>query len=31
MLDNIGAAVGELPDEATQRRMVELVEALPAG
>ena len=31
MLDNIGAAVGELPDEATRRRMVELVEALPSA
>ncbi len=31
MLDNLGAAVGELPDEATQRRMEALVEALPFG
>jgi len=31
MLDNIGAAIGELPDEATRRRMVELVEALPSA
>lgn len=31
MLDNLGAAVGELPDEATRRRMVELVEALPSA
>jgi aryl-alcohol dehydrogenase-like predicted oxidoreductase len=30
MLDNMGAAVGELPDEAMQRRMVELVESLPS-
>ncbi len=30
MLDNLGAAVGELPDEATCRRMVEVVEALPS-
>jgi aryl-alcohol dehydrogenase-like predicted oxidoreductase len=31
MLDNIGGAVGRLPDEAMQRRMVEYVDALPAG
>ncbi len=31
MLDNLGAAVGELPDEATQRRMEALVESLPFG
>ena len=31
MLDNIGAAVGELPDAALQRRMVELVESLPSA
>lgn len=31
MLDNIAAALGELPDEATRRRMVALVEALPAA
>lgn len=31
MLDDLGAAVGELPDEATQRRMVEFVEALPSA
>lgn len=29
MLDNLGAGMGELPDEATRRRMVELVESLP--
>ncbi len=29
MLDNLGAAVGELPDEAMQRRMEALVESLP--
>lgn len=29
MLDNIGGAVGRLPDEAMQRRMIEYVEALP--
>lgn len=31
MLDNLGAAVGELPDEAMQRRMEELVESLPSA
>ena len=31
MLDNIGAAFGELPDEATRRRMAEYVDALPAA
>jgi len=31
MLDNIAAALGALPDEATRRRMVALVEALPAA
>lgn len=31
MLDNIGAAYGELPDQATQRRMAELVESLPTA
>jgi aryl-alcohol dehydrogenase-like predicted oxidoreductase len=31
MLDNIGAAFGELPDEATQRRMAEFVDALPSA
>ena len=31
MLDNIGAAYGELPDEATQRRMAEYVDGLPAA
>jgi aryl-alcohol dehydrogenase-like predicted oxidoreductase len=29
MIDNLGAARGVLPDEATRRRMVEVVEALP--
>lgn len=29
MLDNLGAGMGALPDEATRRRMVELVESLP--
>jgi aryl-alcohol dehydrogenase-like predicted oxidoreductase len=31
MLDNIGAAFGELPDEATRRRMAEYVDALPSA
>lgn len=31
MLDNLGAAIGELPDEATQKRMKELVAALPSA
>lgn len=31
MLDNIGGAVGRLPDEAMQRRMIEYVEALPSA
>jgi len=30
MLDNVGAAYGELPDEATQQRMIELVDSLPS-
>ena len=29
MADNMGAAFGTLPDEATRKRMIELVEALP--
>ena len=31
MLDNMGAAVGDLPNEAMQRRMVKLVESLPSA
>jgi aryl-alcohol dehydrogenase-like predicted oxidoreductase len=31
MLDNIGAAYGELPDEATRQRMAEYVDALPSA
>jgi len=31
MLDNIGAAYGELPDEATRRKMEGLVKSLPAA
>jgi aryl-alcohol dehydrogenase-like predicted oxidoreductase len=31
MLDNIGAAYGELPDETTRRKMEALVESLPAA
>ncbi len=29
MLDNLGAAMGEFPDQATRRRMIEVVDALP--
>jgi len=31
MLDNLGAAVGELPDSAMQKRMAEYVDALPSA
>jgi aryl-alcohol dehydrogenase-like predicted oxidoreductase len=31
MLDNIGAAYGELPGEATRKKMAALIEALPGG
>ena len=31
MLDNLGAAYGELPDEATRRRMERVVDALPSA
>ncbi|MGE0555363.1 MAG: aldo/keto reductase, partial [Gemmatimonadales bacterium] len=31
MLDNIGGGIGRLPDEATRKRMAELVDALPAA
>ena len=31
MLDNIGAAYGELPDEATRKKMEELIAALPSA
>ena len=31
MADNIGGGIGLLPDEAARRRMIELVEALPAA
>lgn len=31
MLDNIGGAVGWLPDEAMQQRMIEFVDGLPMG
>ena len=31
MTDNLGAAMGRLPDEATRRRMAEFVDALPAA
>jgi aryl-alcohol dehydrogenase-like predicted oxidoreductase len=31
MLDNLGAAYGELPDEATRRRMEQVIDALPSA
>ncbi len=31
MLDNLGGGIGRLPDEAARRRMVQFVDALPAG
>ena len=31
MLDNIGAAYGDLPDEATRRKMEELIDGLPSA
>ena len=31
MVDNMAAAHGRLPDDAERRRMIELIEALPAG
>jgi aryl-alcohol dehydrogenase-like predicted oxidoreductase len=31
MIDNLGGGVGELPDEATRRRMAEVVDALPSS
>jgi aryl-alcohol dehydrogenase-like predicted oxidoreductase len=31
MIDNMGAAYGELPDAAMQKRMAEFVDALPAA
>jgi len=31
MLDNIGAAVGDLPDKAMQKRMAEYIDALPSA
>jgi aryl-alcohol dehydrogenase-like predicted oxidoreductase len=31
MIDNLGASFGALPDEATRRRMVEVVDALPSA
>jgi aryl-alcohol dehydrogenase-like predicted oxidoreductase len=31
MLDNIGGAVGRLPDEATRRRMIDFVDRLPSA
>jgi diketogulonate reductase-like aldo/keto reductase len=29
MIDNLGGAIGRLPDEAQRKRMIELVDALP--
>jgi diketogulonate reductase-like aldo/keto reductase len=31
MLDNLGGAIGRLPDPATRRRMAEFIDALPAA
>jgi hypothetical protein len=31
MLDNLGAAYGELPDEPTRRRIEKFVDALPSA
>jgi aryl-alcohol dehydrogenase-like predicted oxidoreductase len=31
MADNMGAAMGQLPDEATRRRMVQVIDALPSA
>ena len=31
MLDNLGAGVGELPDQAMQKRMAEFIDALPSA
>ena len=31
MLDNMGAAYGELPDQATRKKMEQLIDALPGG
>jgi aryl-alcohol dehydrogenase-like predicted oxidoreductase len=31
MIDNIGGGIGRLPDEAMRKRMVELIDALPAA
>jgi aryl-alcohol dehydrogenase-like predicted oxidoreductase len=31
MIDNLGAAMGRLPDEATRQRMIEFVDTLPAA
>jgi aryl-alcohol dehydrogenase-like predicted oxidoreductase len=31
MLDNIGGAIGRLPDKAMQKRMVEYIDALPTA
>ena len=31
MIDNIGGGIGRLPDEATRKRMAELIDSLPRG
>jgi hypothetical protein len=31
MLDNIGAAYGELPDGTMRKRMAQFIDALPGG
>jgi hypothetical protein len=31
MLDNMGAAYGELPDAAMRRKMEQLIDSLPGG
>jgi hypothetical protein len=31
MLDNIGAAYGELPDSSMRDKMVQFIDALPGG
>jgi hypothetical protein len=30
MLDNLGGGIGRLPDEATRKRMIAVLEAFPA-
>jgi hypothetical protein len=31
MVDNLGGGIGRLPDEATRKRMVAFIEALPSA